>query len=340
MNDPKSALSLWNGTADQPGLSQAVDPKIRPQIDNSLNAQSGANDLKNVALKTSLDIQNQFPNDIAKQEKALNQMFLNGKMDADQHGAALGLLRADHTQLRSEQIENDKSLIGTIWDMKNNNPNLTLTNLSPSQMAYIKQRGLGNQVDNILRGELTKSDPSTFNNLQHRIYLPDGDPKKITSPAQLFDAMESGRLNYADNEKLRKEITEANTPEGNPFLKQVNTIKETGRHMLTGSMSAIAIQHPELASEAAYRFGNDLDQRIKDYRTAGKDPQNLFTPGNPDYVLNPNRVAAFMPSEADIAAAKANPVTIQPQQSQGVIYNGYKFPNQDALDKYKKAGGK
>lgn len=154
-------------------------------------------------------------------------------------------------------------------------------------------------------GEFSKSDPKLVNDLRARIYLPDGDPNKITYPGQLAPFMTS--INHTDFEHIRLEMAQANTPEGNPFLKQINGVKETARKMLTGSasVSLFGAGHPELAEEAAYRFANDLDSKIKAARAAGQDPQSLLTPGSKDYVLDPNRVGAFMPTEAQMTAAKA-----------------------------------
>lgn len=161
------------------------------------------------------------------------------------------------------------------------------------------------------RGEYQRSDPKLVNDLRQRIYAADDDPQKITSANQLTPYFAHG-LNFADSEHLRKEIQESNTPEGNPFMRQVNHVKTTANRMLTTSMSAMAIAHPELAQEAAYRFGADLDQKITAARKAGKDPADLFVPGSKDYVLDPNRVAAFMPSQSRVAAAKAKDVTVTP----------------------------
>jgi hypothetical protein len=151
---------------------------------------------------------------------------------------------------------------------------------------------------------LQRSDPALVNDLTQRIYLPDGDPRKISQPGDISDYMGKG-LAYPDQQRLIKQMQEANTPEGNPFLKQVAQVKSTGRDMIKSSMSAFTLAHPELAEEAAYRFSLDLDNKIKAARAAGVDPQTLFTPGSKDYVLDPSRVAAFMPTQAQVAAQRA-----------------------------------
>lgn len=154
-------------------------------------------------------------------------------------------------------------------------------------------------------GEFTRSNPALVNDLRQRIYLPDGDPRKLTSPTQITPYFADG-LNYTDSEHLRKELAEANTPEGNPFLKHVNGIKSTAYRMLTKSMSEVTLMNPEMAEEAAYRFNADLDNKMKAAREKGGTAMDdLFTPGSKTYVLDPNRVAGFMPTQAQIVARRA-----------------------------------
>lgn len=179
---------------------------------------------------------------------------------------------------------------------------ITFSKLTPQN-----QLAMQSQFDRNLRaanGEYTKSDAKLVNDLRTRIFKEQGDPQKITNPGQLTEYMGKG-LNHTDYERLTKEITQANTPEGSPFLKQVNGVKEYGRKMLTTSMSPVTVAHPELAEEAAYRFGFYVDSRIEEMRKAGQDPHTLFTPGSKDFVLDPAKVAAFMPTESEIASRKA-----------------------------------
>lgn len=152
-------------------------------------------------------------------------------------------------------------------------------------------------------GEFTPSDPKLYNSLQARINLAMGDPNKLTDPSQITPYIAHG-LNYTDFGRLITQMKDVNSPEANPFLRQVNGVQTTARKMLLSQTSAMA--HPELAEEAAYRFNIDLQNRITTYRQAGKDPQALFMPSSPDYVLAPSRVAAFMPTQSEIAAQAAN----------------------------------
>lgn len=153
-------------------------------------------------------------------------------------------------------------------------------------------------------GEFTPSDPKIFNDTQNRINLPAGDPNRITDPGQITPLIAHG-LSYTDSQRLITEMRDLNSPSTNPFLKQVNGIKQTAQKMLTGSMNNVTIQHPEAAQEAAYRFGFALDQQIAAMQKAGKDPRSLLDPSSPDYALLPSRVMSYMPTEAQIVARQA-----------------------------------
>lgn len=159
-------------------------------------------------------------------------------------------------------------------------------------------------------GEYTPSDPKTFNDVQNRINLPTGDPNRITDPSQVTPLIAHG-LNYSDSQKLITEMKELNSPEANPFLKTVNQTKQTAQRMLSVNLQTAA--HPEWGQEAAYRFGYALDQQVAAYRKAGKDPQTLFDPTSPDYVLKPERVMSFLPTGKAAGGNRTQSGAVQPQ---------------------------
>lgn len=188
---------------------------------------------------------------------------------------------------------------------------MSLSDLPPAAQQSFAQLTTPNQVSveaqfdrnvRAARGEFTRSDPALVNNLRQRIYLPDGNPLKISQPGDLSTYVGQG-LNYTDHEHLIKEMGDANNPEGNPFMKQVAGVKSSATKMLVGQVSNIGRE--DFAQEAAYRFGIDLDNKIKAVRAAGKDPQTLLDPTSKDYVMSPGRVAAFMPSEAQMVSQLA-----------------------------------
>jgi hypothetical protein len=55
-----------------------------------------------------------------------------------------------------------------------------------------------------------------------RIHAPDGDPRKITDEAVLNDAYIKKQLGFEDFTRLRKEVSDARTPEGEKLGKRRN----------------------------------------------------------------------------------------------------------------------
>jgi len=151
-NQLQGAKDFFNSVQDQLPIA------VRDKINNTLTAGQDKTDALNVAL----DVKSQTT-DIAAQEKILDQRFKAGDITADVHDMALQKLRADTAQRRSEEAEADKSMIGQIWGLKQKNPNLALTDLTPSQIAYIKNRGLGTHVDAILNSSPAIDDAKLYN---------------------------------------------------------------------------------------------------------------------------------------------------------------------------------
>lgn len=133
-------------------LAQAYFDEVKGELSNEQQVkvrnvlEAGA--IKNDALNLAIDLGSKIGG-IGGQEKELNRLFKNGDINADVHALALQHLRADNSQRRSEQAESDKSMLGQIWDLSHKGGKLT--DLSPAQLSYIKNRGLGPSVDAILK---------------------------------------------------------------------------------------------------------------------------------------------------------------------------------------------
>lgn len=124
----------------------AVKDQLPPEVQDKVKAVLEAGMTKDQALNVALDVKGRIGG-IDAQEQALDAKFKAGDITADVHDIALQKLRADNTQRRSEQGENDKAMLGNVWDLAQKGG--SLSDLSPSQYAYIKQRGLGPNVDAI-----------------------------------------------------------------------------------------------------------------------------------------------------------------------------------------------
>ena len=67
-----------------------------------------------------------------------------------------------------------------------------------------------------------KTIPSVMLDLFSRVHLPTGDPRKITDEAVLNDAYIKKQLGFEDFTRLRKEVADARTPEGEKLGKRRN----------------------------------------------------------------------------------------------------------------------
>lgn len=152
------------------------------------------------------------------------------------------------------------------------------------------------------QGSPVRSNATVVQDLFTKIHLPDGDPNKILNRTQLAPFFAKG-LNRADYDWLSKELDQQQSVGGRTFTADVQSASTVARMMLTRSI--IGGVQPEVAEEAAYRWRRSLDDKIDEYRKAGKDPRDLLTPGKPDYFLAPQVVTSFMAAPSAAVAAKA-----------------------------------
>lgn len=150
-----------NQTQGAQAYLQSVQDQLPPGVADKMRDALQVGASKDDALKTALQVKAQT-SDIGEQEATLDQMFKAGTITSDVHNMALQQLRADNAQRRGEQGEQDRSVLGSVWAIKQQNPNATLTDLSAAQLAYVKQRGLGPQVDSILSHGPATDNPRLF----------------------------------------------------------------------------------------------------------------------------------------------------------------------------------
>jgi hypothetical protein len=156
------------------------------------------------------------------------------------------------------------------------------------------------------RGETMRSDPRVFNSAEARLTLPAGDPNRLSTVSDLIPLIGHG-LNDQGFERLARVqaiINDPNKPAEAAFQKEVNEVKKTAAKMLSGSQ--VGNDNPDIAAEAAYRFGTDVEGKIAAAQAAKKPTDSLFDPKSNDYVLDPSRVARFMPNENEVAKYKAD----------------------------------
>jgi hypothetical protein len=168
--------------------------------------------------------------------------------------------------------------------------------------------GIISLVDRNARGDHVTTNAALTLDLFRRVHADEADPSKIRSDTELLKFVGNqpdgtAGITFSDLDRLRKEIRDDQTPEGNAFLKQKTTVVSAAHRMLRSS--PVGQVMGDAAEEAAYRFSQALDAKIEQYRKEKKDPRDLFNPEKPDYALTPGNVASFMPNMRDVSAKAA-----------------------------------
>lgn len=221
---------------------------------------------------------------------------------------------------KEEQIATQEAVIQKLAAGK-----LTATDILNSNLAPTGD-GSKEHFLNVLRTrskEITeapiKTIPSVMLDLFSRIHAPNGDPRKITNEAELNNAYTSRRLSFEDFNRLRKEVADARTPDGEKLGKRrsdfVNGISAQidKSNPLMGKIDASGKQQ-------VYEFSYYVDQQMEAYRKAGKNPYDLFDPSKPDYLGKPEVIAGFQKtmaqSMADYSASlRRQPGAVAPEKA-------------------------
>jgi hypothetical protein len=99
-------------------------------------------------------------------------------------------------------------------------------------------------------------------------------------------------IDWTDTEKLRKELADLRTPEGERLMKRK-------ADFITGISAQIDKSNPLMGKidasgkQQVYEFSYFVDQKIDEYKKAGKNPHDLFDPSKPDYMGAPQTLTGF-----------------------------------------------
>jgi hypothetical protein len=134
--------------------------------------------------------------------------------------------------------------------------------------------------------------------LFRRMNLPTDDPNKITSLSQVRDVYappdgSPGKLTRADEEWLEKRFIEAGTPDGERLSKIRAQFSKAVEPMIDKSNPLLGKidQSGKLQNYAFERF---VDQKMDEYRKAGKNPSDLLDPSKPDYLGSPEVLKPYL----------------------------------------------
>jgi hypothetical protein len=153
-----------------------------------------------------------------------------------------------------------------------------------------RQPEVANQIENTLLTENSRGGgdartygPGFFQTF-NRIHLPDGDPNKITDPAQLYGMVgQANGLTMAGLKQARDEMAAKGTPDGEAESHMRTEFFKDMHGQVTGTDDGLGIKDPKgediylRAMAAAYK-------NIDALKAAGKTPAQIYSPDSPDYV--------------------------------------------------------
>lgn len=164
---------------------------------------------------------------------------------------------------------------------------------------------------------------SGFYDAFQAIHLPDGDPRKITSPDQLYSRVgPNGDLTIAGLEKLRTELISRRTPEGEAAAAMKKQFLDGAHKMISGADPLLHIRDPK-GEEQYLKFLAQVLPAYEEGLGKGKSPAMMLNPDSPDYLgkiipqfrRTPEQMAADMLGDAaPPPAASKNPADYKTPQ--------------------------
>ncbi|HLK80240.1 MAG TPA: hypothetical protein VKT99_01920 [Xanthobacteraceae bacterium] len=132
----------------------------------------------------------------------------------------------------------------------------------------------------------------TARGLLDRIRLRDGDPNRIASLNQLYDAYIAGRLSREDFNFVRKEFFANQTPAGAALLAHKQAFLKSVAPAIDQSDPLIG-DIDQLGRAKMYLLERDIDRKIGECLKEGKDPLDLFDRLKPDYIGKPESLERY-----------------------------------------------
>jgi hypothetical protein len=151
-----------------------------------------------------------------------------------------------------------------------------------------------------LQGVEKRSDQTTLRDLWMRINTSEGDPRKIYTDTDIFDAVKSGKINTTDADKLNAQLAQQKDENG-----------RTVGSKLSGQMSIVGralsqdpryLARPEVVAAIQMDYQARVIDKVSEMRAAKKNPNDIFNPQSPDFVGS----AEFIKGSVDNVTARAN----------------------------------
>ncbi len=154
---------------------------------------------------------------------------------------------------------------------------------------------------------------TTASDLISRIRAPEGDPSRISDLDPVYKAYTEGKLSKSDLKFVREEFTSMRTPEGAQLGGQQDEFIKGFKSSITHANSLLGKLDPS-GDQKLYEFTRNIQQKVNEYRKAGKNPFDLFDPAKPDYMGSPAALAPYQKSLKDSMESMAERMRTQMSQ--------------------------
>ena len=138
--------------------------------------------------------------------------------------------------------------------------------------------------------------------------------ERILNDTPLYEAYSKGQINTGELDYLVARVNGMKDPSQKPFMRQVQTIEGQVWRAIQGNpvIQGREAMSPGLSANIAYEFSFDLQNKIQELRKQNKNPDILFDPSSPDYVLKPGFLQKYLGDRS--AALPTTPLASQGQQ--------------------------
>jgi hypothetical protein len=239
-------------------------------------------------LKEKLDgYRKEFANDPARMENAINMARSDANKD---YADAQHAYRIVQEQKKAVSEAKMAELQGR---MKSDSPNYPTTD----EVADLTRQGIlspeaGRTAIGFIERQ-TKPDPAsavsarTRRLLFERIHLPDDNEKKLTDDREINDAYIRQDLTEPDRKGLIADFKEANNESDKHIATQKARLFQWTKIKIAPALAYGKVGEEYTAPESEQRFAryqNFVDEKVQEYKTAHKNPNDLFIEGKPDYL--------------------------------------------------------
>lgn len=202
--------------------------------------------------------------------------------------------RQQRIQQKAIQAESDKEETEVLKNLYSDNPTTSIQDIvrNEKMTREARERMIGVATRANKPDPLAEVSRRTSMDILSRMRLPEGDPQKITDVQPVYESYIAGNLNRTDLEFLKKEFSDARTPEGQSINEKKKDFERSVKPLIDKSNPLMGVID-ESGAQQLYQFNFDMDRKIEQYRKEGKNPHDLFDPSKPDFLGKPEAIAPY-----------------------------------------------